>query len=423
MSAFPNRRFSKLHEQILLSPGFSLVMGWVVSVVLPLAIYWGYMNAAISTQGQRTAIVVTSITFIVSHFAVRRLAATYPGGRSGYFIAPQVIMIYLIFTLGSLLLRIEISRLILVACAAAALSWFHIEHLMTSKHRRLKLAILDYGNASALLDLENLDVRKINDFDLEGVRYDAVVADFDSLNDDIERFLTQCALNRIAVYDARNVFESFTGRVKINRMSENNIGSLLPTSTYERTKLIIDWIVVLISLPVVLPICLIVAALIKIESPGPVLFRQTRVGQGNRHFTMYKFRSMRFDVKASAKFARTHDPRVTRVGRIIRKLRIDELPQFLNVLKGEMSLIGPRPEQPAFVKEFDKRIPFYSYRHVVKPGITGWAQVRQGYTANTGETQIKIEHDFYYIKNCSLYLDLLVVFLTIRTMLTGFGAR
>src|SRR5690606_5710961 len=102
------------------------------------------------------------------------------------------------------------------------------------------------GNASALLDLENLDVRKINDFDLEGVRYDAVVADFDSLNDDIERFLTQCALNRIAVYDARNVFESFTGRVKINRMSENNIGSLLPTSTYERTKLIIDWIVVLI---------------------------------------------------------------------------------------------------------------------------------------------------------------------------------
>jgi lipopolysaccharide/colanic/teichoic acid biosynthesis glycosyltransferase len=139
---------------------------------------------------------------------------------------------------------------------------------------------------------------------------------------------------------------------------------------------------------------------------------------------MYKFRSMYVDNKERvAKFASEEDPRVTRVGRIIRQMRIDELPQLINVLNAEMSLIGPRPEQPAFVQRFDEIIPFYCYRHVVKPGITGWAQVRHGYAASTDETQVKIEHDFYYIKNCSLYLDLLIVFLTVKTMLTGFGAR
>src|SRR5690606_31950247 len=209
----------------------------------------------------------------------------------------------------------------------------------------------------------------------------------------------------------------------INRMSENNIGALLPTPMYERTKTLIDWLIVILSLPVVVPICIVTAILVKLESPGPVIYTQVRVGQGNRNFVIYKFRSMRFDKQASQQFAGEDDPRITKVGRIIRKLRIDELPQFLNVLKGEMSLIGPRPEQPAFVEEFDRKIPFYSYRHVVKPGITGWAQVRHGYTADADATQIKIEHDFYYIKNCSLYLDLLVVLLTVKTMLTGFGAR
>ncbi len=138
---------------------------------------------------------------------------------------------------------------------------------------------------------------------------------------------------------------------------------------------------------------------------------------------MYKFRSMRFDRAAPEQFAGENDPRVTRVGRVIRKLRIDELPQFLNVLKNEMSLVGPRPEQPSFVEEYDKKIPFYSYRHVVKPGISGWAQVRQGYTASADETRVKIEHDFYYIKHCSLALDFVIVILTFKIMLTGFGAR
>lgn len=423
MTMLTNRRFHKLHEQILLSRSLSLILGWTVSVLLPLMFYWGSRIVLAPDQGQTTAIIVTTIAFVISHFVVRRLAAIYPGGRSGYFIAPQVIVIYMLLALIALLLRIEISRLILVTCGVAALVWFNLEHISTYKYRQLKLAVIPGGIASDVLALSNVDAREIKNLDLGDVRYDAVVADFNCLDQDTERFLTKCALNRVAVHDAKLVYESFSGRVKINRMSENNIGSLLPTPMYERAKLVMDWIIVLITLPIVIPVCLVTGLLIRLESPGPIIYCQSRVGQGNRLFTIYKFRSMRFDRDASQQFADENDPRITRFGKIIRKLRIDELPQFFNVIKGEMSLIGPRPEQPAFVEQFDRIIPFYSYRHVVKPGITGWAQVRQGYVADADDTRIKIEHDFYYIKNCSLYLDLMVVFLTIRTMITGFGAR
>ena len=127
--------------------------------------------------------------------------------------------------------------------------------------------------------------------------------------------------------------------------------------------------------------------------------------------------------KNGAQFASAGDMRVTRIGKFIRKTRIDELPQFFNVLKGDMSLIGPRPEQKVFVDKFEEQIPFYSYRHIVKPGISGWAQVVHGYAAGIDDTQVKIEHDFYYIKHFSLWLDILIMFKTLKTMITGFGAR
>ncbi|MDE8034084.1 sugar transferase [Actinobacillus equuli subsp. equuli] len=181
---------------------------------------------------------------------------------------------------------------------------------------------------------------------------------------------------------------------------------------------------VLLSFPIVLPVMLITAILIKLESEGPVLFIQKRIGQKGEEFSIYKFRSMCKDSeKDGAKLASVGDMRVTRVGKFIRKTRIDELPQFFNVLKGDMALIGPRPGQKAFVEQFDQNIPFYSYRHIVKPGITGWAQVTHGYAATKDETQVKIEHDFYYIRHFSFALDVLIFFKTIQTMLTGFGAR
>ena len=189
-------------------------------------------------------------------------------------------------------------------------------------------------------------------------------------------------------------------------------------------KYLLDVGLIVLSLPVVLPVMLLAALAIKLESPGPIFFLQKRVGQLGKEFTIYKFRSMCNDSeKDGAQFAQQGDMRVTRVGKFIRKTRIDELPQFFNIIKGDMSLIGPRPEQKVFVDQFEGVIPFYSYRHIVKPGISGWAQVVHGYAADADETQVKVEHDFYYIKNFSFSLDVLIVFLTLKTMATGFGAR
>ena len=189
-------------------------------------------------------------------------------------------------------------------------------------------------------------------------------------------------------------------------------------------KRIMDFALITISLPLTLPLMALTALAIVLESRGGALFTQKRIGQGGREFTIYKFRSMAQNSEANgAQLAQIGDARVTRVGKFIRKTRLDELPQFWNILRGDMSLIGPRPEQRVFVEQFNDSIPFYNYRHIVKPGLSGWAQVTQGYAGNEDETQIKLEHDFYYIKHFSLSLDILIIFKTIKTILTGFGAR
>ena len=423
MKNFSQRRFHKLHEQILLSRTFSLMLGWCIAVALPFLIHIGFSDISYINDGQSNALWLSSIAFILSHTWCNSLTASYPGGRSAFLIAPQIFFVYLCVILGTFLFQINASRLIIITSGIITLIWLYIEYIFTYKYRIPKLAIVVQPNTQELLALNTIDARPISTPILNEKRYDAIVADFATITPEWQRFLTQCALQRTPIYNANQIFESVTGRVRIRNMSENNIGALLPSVFYERIKICLDWLIVILTLPITIPIVLLTAILVKLESPGPVFYTQTRIGQGNKPFTIYKIRSMRFDRAAPEKFAGEDDPRITRVGKIIRKLRIDELPQFLNIIKGDMSLIGPRPEQPSFVEEFDKQIPFYSYRHVVKPGITGWAQVRHGYAANSDETKVKIEHDFYYIKNCSISFDFYIILLTIRTMLTGFGAR
>jgi sugar transferase (PEP-CTERM system associated) len=174
-----------------------------------------------------------------------------------------------------------------------------------------------------------------------------------------------------------------------------------------------------------LPVCLIAAVLIKLDSRGPVFFRQERVGKAGRVFTLVKFRTMRqhAERETGPVWAQARDPRVTRVGRLLRETRVDEIPQFLNVLLGDMSLVGPRPERPTFVVELSEQLPFYMYRHVVKPGITGWAQVRYRYGSTLEDSREKLEYDLYYVKNRSLFLDLLIIIQTVQVVLFGRGWR
>jgi len=247
------------------------------------------------------------------------------------------------------------------------------------------------------------------------------------------RFLSQCSLQGIDVYPADQVFESLYGRVSLRHLQEGVPDGYQVSVIYRVVKRLNGIAVVLASLPIVLPMALITAIAIKLDSRGPLIFTQERVGEGNETFRMYKFRSMRHGgndendgnekTARKARFADSEEDRITRVGRFIRKYRLDELPQFLNILSGDMSLIGPRPEQVDFVRQFEKEIPFYGYRHMVKPGITGWAQVNHGYASDEQETRTKLEHDLYYVKHFSLWIDLVVGIKTVRTILTGFGAR
>jgi exopolysaccharide biosynthesis polyprenyl glycosylphosphotransferase len=181
----------------------------------------------------------------------------------------------------------------------------------------------------------------------------------------------------------------------------------------------------LVLLAVFAPVILVTMCLIRLESSGPVLFRQQRVGRNGRLFDVLKFRSMRTDAEADGqpRWATEQDDRITRVGRVIRLLRIDELPQLFNVLAGDMSLIGPRPERPYFVDQLVAQLPYYALRHSVKPGVTGWAQVRYHYGSTVEDAKEKLQYDLYYVKNHNLWLDCQIILETVTVVLTGKGAR
>jgi len=173
-----------------------------------------------------------------------------------------------------------------------------------------------------------------------------------------------------------------------------------------------------------LPVIPFIALAVRLSSPGPILFRQTRVGRRGRPFTIFKFRTMAQNAEAKgAVWAAKNDPRVTSLGRFMRKTRLDEIPQLWNVLHGDMAFVGPRPERPEFVQWLTNEIPYYELRHIIRPGITGWAQVRYQYGASLEETKQKLEYDLYYVKHLSLGLDLLIMFETIKTVVLRRGAQ
>jgi lipopolysaccharide/colanic/teichoic acid biosynthesis glycosyltransferase len=253
---------------------------------------------------------------------------------------------------------------------------------------------------------------------------DGVVTDFHSSINGAKDLLARQAMKGIPVFHAGFVYEMLTGRVLLSASCDRSV-SASEGRTYPGVKRAIDIVLIVVSLPITIPVMIGTAVAIYLESPGPVLFWQERIGKKGERFQVAKFRSMYLGNKGEdqAKYAREGDDRITRVGKVIRKLRIDELPQFWNILKGEMSLIGPRPEQVSFAHAFQQDISLYAERHSVKPGISGWAQVRQGYAAGKKENRRKLEYDLYYIKHRSLTLDLLIIYLTLKTILTGFGAR
>lgn len=232
----------------------------------------------------------------------------------------------------------------------------------------------------------------------------------------------------LLIEEASTLYQKITGKIPVESIHPSSLifsEGFLQSPFRRAYARIFGFLGGIVALVLCGPLMLLVAIAIKLDSKGPVLYRQTRVGKNGRPFEILKFRSMRIDAETASGpvWAQEKDPRITRVGRFIRTVRFDELPQFLNVLYGQMGFVGPRPERPHFVEQLAQRIPFYDLRHSVRPGITGWAQVSCQYGATVEESKEKLEYDLFYIKNVSLSLDFMILFQTIKIVLFGKGAR
>lgn len=237
-----------------------------------------------------------------------------------------------------------------------------------------------------------------------------------------------CKFSGIEVVDAPTFYEELTGKLLIENITPSWFifsNGFRMNTTINFYKRLFDMAGAVLGITLTLPFFPLIALLIKLDSRGPIFFKQVRVGEMEQGFMLYKFRTMRQDAEEAtgAVWAQKNDPRITRLGSFMRKTRIDELPQLYNVLKGEMSFIGPRPERPEFVSKLKEVVPFYSERHFVKPGITGWAQIKYPYGASERDALEKLRYDLYYIKNMSLFLELSITIETIKVMLFGRGAR
>ena len=243
----------------------------------------------------------------------------------------------------------------------------------------------------------------------------------------MERLLDM-KLNGVTFDHLASVYEEYTGKIAVENLRPSWFifsAGFRKTRIISAAKRLVDVTAAIVGLILALPLMLIAAALVKTSSRGPMLYHQRRVGQHGREFTIHKFRTMRADAEAGtgAVWATTNDTRIFPIGRLMRRTRLDELPQLWNVLRGEMSLVGPRPERPEFVAQLATQIPFYGQRHVVKPGLTGWAQVRYTYGASVEDTMEKLQYDLFYIKNLSITLDLYIIWQTVKIVILRRGSR
>ena len=407
---------------------FALLGALVLGVVLPFLLrqlLWPD-PAYIETSGVSLG---ANLLAVVIAFWIRISVQTFPGTRAGALIAPSIIVAHGTVLALLLMTRLPYDRLGLVIGFGAHLVWIIGLHIAVHRRVRRQFAVVPVGVIDHLRGIEGVNWKMLGRPDLTAtIDCDAVVADFTAdLPPEWEAFLADAALAGRMVYQVKQLSESLTGRVEVSHLSENSFGSLIPARGYFHLKAIIDFFAALALLPFLALPFVVIAIAIRLDSRGPALFRQRRVGHAGHPITVYKFRTMQYDQSSnderSAAMTGAKDLRITRLGAFLRRSRIDELPQLFNILKGEMSWIGPRPEAAVLSTWYTGEIPFYRYRHVVRPGISGWAQVNQGHVAHVDEVHEKLQFDFFYIKYFSPWLDTLILFRTIKTMLTGFGSK
>jgi lipopolysaccharide/colanic/teichoic acid biosynthesis glycosyltransferase len=409
---------------------YQLLIGVLVAVVLPpFLYYYDNIGAAWTEPSSVNTILGSLAAFLIAIYLFRRVV-TLPGlGVVGH-VLPALTAGYGIVLAVILAARFDYSRLELGMSFAAASIFFFTVGVYLRRRKGQRFYLVPAPGMAALAAIPDVEWILLREPQLPADPAPVLIADLRAeLSPQWERLIADTAVAGHPVYHLKQVQESITGRVEIEHLSENSFGSLLPNHSYHKIKRLLDFALALLLLPILLLPGLAIALMIRLESPGPAFFRQRRRGFRGKTFQVVKFRTMVHHSDNEARpdkheaITRDADSRVTRLGRFLRRSRIDELPQAWNVLKGEMSWIGPRPEALSLSEWYESELAFYSYRHIVRPGISGWAQVSQGHVAELGEVLEKLHYDFYYIKNFSAWLDLLILARTIAIVFSGFGAR
>lgn len=409
-------------------PRYQLSGGILFAGVIP------YVVRLLTFEDGASILLHTQTLFVVmlstglGYWFVRNFVA-YPGVEKSSNIFTSLSIAYGIVVAILIFARIEYSRFMLMGGYLLSIAWFYWATIAYARKTRFRVGLAPFREVRGMEESTLVTwVPLLDPSKWQGL-VDAVAIDLRAdMPDEWERALADFALAGIPVYHIKHLQESLTGQVDLEHISENNFGSLSPVSAYMTLKHIFDWITAVVALIAFLPVLAACGLAIKLDSRGPALFRQSRVGYQGRSFVVYKLRTMTIVATdgqndRQAAMTKDSDARVTKIGRLLRQSRLDELPQLINVIKGEMSWIGPRPEAEILGKWYEAEIPFYRYRHIVRPGITGWAQVNQGHVAEIKDVKTKLNFDFYYIKNFSPWLDMLIVARTVRTMITGYGAR
>lgn len=412
--------------------GLQLVGGIIAAAGVPLVVaYLRYGSPPWQGSAIGNSIAASLLAAGAALFVFRKMTA-FPGTGAFAYIIPSFSITYGVVAALLLWLRVDyVSSMLLAGFVAAVSMTFYLAHRVQYGTRRC-FYIVPFGKMMVIDEAPNIDWQLMKEPTLPFDRgFAPIVADLRYDHEPAwERMLAEAALSGRPVYHTKQLRESLTGKVEIEHLSENSFGSLLPDMAYGRVKRFMDIVTSIIALPLLALPLAIVALLIKLDSPGPIFFRQTRMGFRGQPFDVLKFRTMTHrdpiacETAARAEaITQTDDKRITRIGKFLRRTRIDELPQLWNVLRGEMSWIGPRPEALPLSQWYERELPFYVYRHIVRPGITGWAQVNQGHVADLDAVNTKLHYDFFYIKHFSAWLDALIVLRTLGIVFTGFGAK
>lgn len=407
---------------------FQLLGGLAFAILLPVLIRISFDPSILYYANLQITIVAGIVAHTIGYFAFRRIG-NFPGIAASGYIFPTFALSYGFVYLVIFLSRIEYSGFQAASSLTLSILWYFVLTIISRRLDPYSLAVVPGGAVGRLDEIRGVNWHWLVSPDIIIERVNGVVADLRAdLSDDWERYIADRALAGVPVYHVKQITESLTGRVEIEHLSENTLGSINPNQAYIKIKQAIDWVCALLALIVLAPFLLLIALMIRLESPGPAIFRQERLGFGGKSFTVYKFRTMTVSEPEAANVrslavTKRGDTRVTRLGRFLRRSRIDELPQLINIVRSEMSWIGPRPEATVLSSHYSVALPFYRYRNIVRPGISGWAQVNQGYVSEDDDETEKLHYDFYYIKNFSPWLDFVIVLRTLKTMLSGFGSR